>query len=371
MKKLYTFLALFFIVVMVAAQSPQKLSYQSIVRNSSGKLVSNANVGIRFSILQGSSTGSVVYSEIFVTTTNVNGLVTIAIGTGISTTGSFNTIDWSQGPYYLKTETDPTGGTNYSITGVSQFMSVPYALYAENAANANVDGSETKIIGGTNISVKGSGTSVSPYVISNGIYPVNNKIVLGTSQTWTVPASVSKIKVELWGASGGGGGGGAYTYSYSYILNNGGDGGSGGYASEVIDVTQNQQFNVTIGAGGTQGSNAVYGGYWYGDSNGYSGGDTWFGSSLKAAGGTGGLRGSSSLHPGNGTAGTANIGPITGYAGVSNDNILDVWLGLQRSYIGDRVLTSKPGKGGSIQSYSSAISPTAGEAGCAIITFFE
>jgi hypothetical protein len=368
MKKLFSLSAFLLLAVIVLAQSPQKLSYQAIVRNAQGKLVSNANVGIRFSILQGSATGSVVYNETFSATTNVNGLVSVEIGTGTSS-GSFGAINWALGPYFLKSETDPAGGTNYSISGISQFLSVPYALYSEKA---NVDGSETKIVAGTNISVTGTGTAASPYVIGNGIYPQNNKLIFTSSQTWTVPSSVSKIKVELWGASGGGGGGGAYTYSYSYILNNGGDGGSGGFAQEVMNVTQNQQFSITIGTGGNHGNNAYHSGSsWYGDTDGSTGGDSWFGNSLKAAGGSGGKRGSYAPATTHGNAGTANLGPVTGYAGVSNSNILDVWQGLDRSYIGDRVLTSKPGKGGAIQSYSSNTPPVAGEGGCAIVTFFE
>ncbi|MCU0377754.1 MAG: DUF1566 domain-containing protein, partial [Bacteroidales bacterium] len=55
--------------------------------------------------------------------------------TGLVITGNFSLIDWSSGNYYLKTETDPTGGTNYTISGTSQFLSVPYALYAKSAAN--------------------------------------------------------------------------------------------------------------------------------------------------------------------------------------------------------------------------------------------
>jgi hypothetical protein len=361
-KLLFPFLLL--LVISLVAQTPQKLSYQAVIRNSEGKLVQNSPVGLRFTILQNSPTGPAVYSETFTVNTNVNGLVTVAIGSGTSS-GSFEDIDWVTGNYWLKTETDPAGGTSYSITGSSQFLSVPYALYA---GKANVDGSETKVTGGTNISVTGTGTVANPYVISNGGYPQNNKVVLTQSQVWTVPASVSKIKVELWGASGGGGGSGAY--SYSYYVNKGGDGGSGGFAEQVMDVMQNQQIDVYIGQGGDPGINAYYAGYWYGDSDGYDGGDSWFGS-MKAAGGKGGKRGSYSTVTVNGNAGTDNLGPVTGYAGVSNSNILDTWIGLERSYLGDRILTSRPGKGGIIQGYSTTSEPSWGENGCAVITFFE
>ena len=120
----------------VFAQSPQKMSYQCVVRNASGVLVTNQSVGIRISILQGTTTGTVVYQEIYHPNpqTNANGLVSIEIGSGLVITGTFSDINWASGPYFLKTETDPTGATNYTIVGTSQLLSVPYALYAENAA---------------------------------------------------------------------------------------------------------------------------------------------------------------------------------------------------------------------------------------------
>src|SRR5690606_20695816 len=65
--------------------------------------------------------------------TNINGLVTVEIGTGIPLTGTFAGIDWSNGSYFIKTETDPTGGTNYTIVGISQLLSTPYALYAKTS----------------------------------------------------------------------------------------------------------------------------------------------------------------------------------------------------------------------------------------------
>jgi hypothetical protein len=367
MKKLLS-LGLFALLTVAAlSQSPQKLTYQAILRNAQGNLIQNGNVGMRFKILQGSETGLVVYSETFSTITNVNGLVSVTIGTG-TTSNIFDSINWAQGPYFLQSETDPFGGTNYSITGVSQFMSVPYALYSEKA---NVDGSETKIVAGTNTMVTGTGTIANPYVINNSGNLVSNVLTFTASQMWTVPSNISRIKVELWGASGGGGGSGAYSYSYSYNLNYGGDGGSGGFAQQLIDVTQNQQFYILIGQGGSPGNNAYYSGNgWYGDTDGGNGGDSWF-SGMKAAGGTGGKKGSLAPETVHGMAGTDNIGPVTGHAGVSNSNILDVWQGLERSYFGERILTSKPGQGGTILPYSSGFSPTSGESGGAIITFFE
>ena len=133
MKKLYTILVALFITATTFAQAPEKMSYQAVIRDSGGALVTNQAVGIQISILQTAVTGTAVYIETQTPTTNTNGLVTLEIGTGTVITGSFNSIEWDNGPYFVKTETDPTGGTNYTITGTTQLMSVPYALHAKTA----------------------------------------------------------------------------------------------------------------------------------------------------------------------------------------------------------------------------------------------
>ena len=119
------------------AQAPNKMSFQTVVRNSQGKLVLNKSIGVRISILQSTSTGTEVYVETHTKSSNANGLFTLEVGSGSVATGTFSTIDWSQGPYFLKTEMDENGGTNYTISGVTEFVSVPYALNSKNADNAN------------------------------------------------------------------------------------------------------------------------------------------------------------------------------------------------------------------------------------------
>jgi hypothetical protein len=121
----------------IFAQAPQKMSYQAVIRNSSNALITSTPVGMQISVLQGSSTGTAVYVETQTPSTNANGLVSVEIGGGTVVSGNFSTINWANGPYFIKTETDPTGGTAYTITGTNELMSVPYAL---NAANANVGG---------------------------------------------------------------------------------------------------------------------------------------------------------------------------------------------------------------------------------------
>jgi hypothetical protein len=136
MKKIYTLIAAISLSSTLFAQAPQKMSYQAVVRNTSNALVANSNVGIQISILQGSATGTIVYSESHTSVTNANGLATLQIGSGTLVSGNFNSINWANGPYFLKTETDPTGGTTYSISGTTQLLSVPYALYAENSGSS-------------------------------------------------------------------------------------------------------------------------------------------------------------------------------------------------------------------------------------------
>ena len=133
MKKLLFFVyAMMIAVVSLFAQAPQKFSYQAVLRDAGGNLAANQNVSVRISIVQENEYGASVYVETHSVTTNANGLVTIEVGAGNPILGSFADIDWSYGSYYLKSEVDPAGGNNYSITGVQQLLSVPYALYAGN-----------------------------------------------------------------------------------------------------------------------------------------------------------------------------------------------------------------------------------------------
>jgi len=144
MKKTTTLLIAVIITAITWAQSPQKMSYQAVIRGASNALITNTVVGMQISILQTTNTGTAVYVETQTPTTNANGLVSIEIGAGTPVTGTFAGIDWSAGPYFIKTETDPAGGITYTITGTSQLLSVPYALSA-----GNVTGLE-KITEGTN-----------------------------------------------------------------------------------------------------------------------------------------------------------------------------------------------------------------------------
>jgi len=136
MRKIITICAVIFTVTSVFAQVPEKMSYQAVIRDNSNALVMNSAVGMRISILQGSANGIAVYVETQNPTSNANGLVSVEIGGGAVVSGNFATIDWVNGPFFIQTETDPTGGISYSIIGTSQLLSVPYALYAKTSGSS-------------------------------------------------------------------------------------------------------------------------------------------------------------------------------------------------------------------------------------------
>ena len=136
MKNVYLIIFLF-ISVAASAQAPDKMSYQAVIRDANGEILKNQDVSIQFSVLQTSISGTSVYQEDHKLTTNSNGLVSVYMGIGAVSSGDFSTIDWSDGTYFLKTEIDPTGGSNYTIISTTELVSVPYAVYANKAEFAD------------------------------------------------------------------------------------------------------------------------------------------------------------------------------------------------------------------------------------------
>lgn len=173
--------------VKVFAQAPEKMSYQAIIRGQNNSLVVNGKISLKVIVHQGSATGTAVYQETHSPTTNNNGLVSLEIGKGTVTTGDFSQIAWEKGPYFIETQVDPAGGSNYSIIGVTQLLSVPYALHAKTA--------DRLIGGGTTVTpakaVIVSFTSSRNIVLSD----VNNTIECTTSSTLTLTADFSSMLV--------------------------------------------------------------------------------------------------------------------------------------------------------------------------------
>ena len=200
MRKLITLLVAVLLTATVWAQAPQKMSYQAVIRNSSNALLTSTPVGMQISILQGSSTGTAVYVETQTVSTNANGLVSLEIGTGTVITGTFSSINWATGPYFIKTETDPTGGTAYTIAGTNELMSVPYALFSANGTPGATGAAGTNGTNGLDGAVGATGaqgiqgltgaTGANGLTTSvNGITQVAGAITLTTAN---IPASTDK-----------------------------------------------------------------------------------------------------------------------------------------------------------------------------------
>jgi hypothetical protein len=122
----------------VNAQAPDKINYQGVARSSTGQPIKDQLIRLRLSIVDGSVSGSIVYSETHKVTTNVYGLYNVQIGTGVIVSGTMDAIIWANGEKYLKVEIDPVGGTNFIEMGTTQLISVPYALRAEDAGMVTV-----------------------------------------------------------------------------------------------------------------------------------------------------------------------------------------------------------------------------------------
>lgn len=169
MKKITTFLAIFILGITITAQAQQFINYQGVARNNAGEILVTQAVGLRLSILSGSATGAPVYVETHARTTDAFGLFTLQIGQGTVVSGQFDTINWGANALYLKVEIDPTGGTNYTFAGTSQFASVPYALNAKNGTPDGHNPGDMLYWNGTSWIPVPAGSNGQALVFNNGL----------------------------------------------------------------------------------------------------------------------------------------------------------------------------------------------------------
>jgi len=263
--------ALFFILLIIPTNifsQPQSINYQGIARDAGGNSLISQNISIRLSVLDSSATGQVVYTETHTTTTNNSGLFNLSIGAGTIVNGTFSGIPWGNGDKWLKIEMDSNAGNNFQLIGISQFLSVPFALFAGKSLNA---------------------TSRIQAFITSGFF--------------TVPTDVSQVIVEIWGAGGGGGGGGGAQLNQSH--GSGGGGGSGGcYRKVILTVVPGQSIPIVIGIGGNGGSFGTPSGNATSGTNGQA---SSFGNLCTANGGIGGGAGSTTCYGCAGGNGGNNI----------------------------------------------------------------
>ena len=175
------------------AQSPQKMSYQAIVTDTSNITIKEAPVGMRISILQGKPGYTPVYVETHTPYTNSNGLISLEIGTGNALNGSFSTINWGAGPCFIKTEIDIKGGTNYTLTDTSELLSIPYALYSANGLPAGTAVGQMNYWDGT------SWVTIAPGIEGQGLNFCGGKPIWGPCPP--VKASVSTLRISSVGST--------------------------------------------------------------------------------------------------------------------------------------------------------------------------
>lgn len=125
MKRLLLSLIVFVFCLNAIGQEPESFEYQALVRNVAGQIVAGKSVSVHFSILKGTISGEVVYSEKHKVTTSETGLISLSIGDGIEKTGDIKSIDWASDSYFLKVEIDPLGGTTFADMGTTQLLIVP------------------------------------------------------------------------------------------------------------------------------------------------------------------------------------------------------------------------------------------------------
>jgi hypothetical protein len=333
--RIATVLLLGFQLSTAMAQAPQKMSYQAVVRNSSNALVTSVPVGMQISILQGSASGTAVYVETQTATTNANGLVTIEIGNGTPVIGTFSSINWAAGPYFIMTETDPTGGTAYSISGTTQLMSVPYALYAATSGNG------AGAIGATGVTGANGTNGTDGINGTNGLDGTNG--VDGTNGTngtngfdgiaGSTGATGSMGPMGMPGTNGTNGSTGAAGLAGTNGTNgtNGSTGATGLAGANGTNGTNGSTGATGLaGANGTNGATGVTGSAGTNGTNGINGstgatglaganGINGTNGSLGATGATG-IAGSNGTNGTNGSTGATGAVGSTGLAGTNGTN---------------------------------------------------
>ena len=230
MKKLLL-LSVLFISLVTFAQVPQGISYQAIALNGSGTPVVSSNVRVKLSILDVSVTGTILYSETQLKTTNAQGLFNLVIGQGTLVSGVFNTINWGTNSKFLKVEMDATGGTTYAPVGTTQLLAVPYALAADSLVTSAGEGITLVSPNGTpyQLTVDNSGNLSLPTSGVTGTLP-NQLYMYGTFNTFNAATSL------LCGSSA------EYFYAYKYLTS----------GSQIKFLADNNASATVYGLNGSQ-----------------------------------------------------------------------------------------------------------------------
>jgi|GEM_PF-631705 len=136
MKNFTLFLVAISFSIVSLAQTPGGINYQTVIRDGNGNELANISMSLQMSIRIGAPNGDIIYVETHDVTSNSWGLVNLVVGNGAVQSGNFSDINWGSGEKYLETAIDTDGQGNYTILGVTQFLSVPYSLHAANGMHS-------------------------------------------------------------------------------------------------------------------------------------------------------------------------------------------------------------------------------------------
>lgn len=131
MKKAILFTMALFCSAISFAQS---FNYQAVVKDASDNPIANQSIGVQVTLAR---SGANIFQETHTVTSNANGLITLAVGTGTATLSTFPAIDWSTQDFIMDIAVDITGGTTYTSLGTTVLRQVPYAMYAASSPSSN------------------------------------------------------------------------------------------------------------------------------------------------------------------------------------------------------------------------------------------
>lgn len=190
MKNLFLLLLPFCFSLLSYGQTPKTISYQGVARNATGQPIPNQSIKIKLSLLETATSSNSLYTETHTLTTTSQGLFALQIGAGNVLSGIYANLDWSNGPKFVKTEIDPAGGDNFTLSSTNPLNAVPFALFAQN--------------GDREVTLTGQGATTI-----TGTYPnfvIRSKDSVGTYQAGTGMdlngnTFAGKVNEPLWNAN--------------------------------------------------------------------------------------------------------------------------------------------------------------------------
>lgn len=176
------------IPILTSAQAPEKINFQSIIRDKEGVIWSNKAVSLKIGILEGGANGTISYLETHNKTTDMSGLISLQIGTGNIISGAFHQINWSNAPHFIRLEADFEGGNHFLLLGTQPLSSVPYALFSNVADTSLHEKAEIDPVFNLSIA-KGISQADTAYWNKRGNNPGDIQVWNGS--TWVnVPAGI-------------------------------------------------------------------------------------------------------------------------------------------------------------------------------------